>query len=195
MNGWLLVALVTTSIVSGSASSPASGPAKAAVAPTTAPAAAIPLTVVKGEQKKSFTLDQVKALPAVTGQGGQLAITGHQYGPYHYRGVALSELLKAVGGSSDGDTIKVIARDGYSMTLTHRQLVNGEFRLVDMNSSKDVAPKTQPIVFLAYEEEGKPNAENMGPLRLGILSPDGTLSERHWWVKQVQTIEVVRSAR
>jgi hypothetical protein len=87
-----------------------------------------------------------------------------------------------------------VARDGYSMTLSHKDLVAGAFRLVDMNTAKDVQPKTPPIVFLAYEEEGRPNAESMGPLRLGILSPDGTLSERHWWVKWVQSIEVTRAA-
>lgn len=187
MNGWLLAALVTTSLAGAGATRPASAPASA-------PATTHALTVVKGDRKQSFNLEQVKALPAVTGQGGQLAISGHQYGPYRYRGVALSELLRAVGGSSDGDTIRVVARDGYSMTLSHQQLVSGGFRLVDMNTTKEVVPKTPPIVFLAYEEEDEPNAESMEPLRLGILTPDGTLSERHWWVKQVQTIEVTRVA-
>ena len=77
------------------------------------------------------------------------------------------------------------------MTLSYKQITEGNFTIFDSNTGKEVTPSSQPTVFLAYEEDGNPIGEDLGPLRLGIMTSNTQVAEGHWWVKWAQKIEVI----
>jgi hypothetical protein len=152
---------------------------------------AVVLTITKGDQSSTYTMTALKALPSITGKTGRMSSTGNIEGPYDYKGVALSELLKAVGGITEENAVRISAKDGYAMTMSYKQVTEGNFTIIDGTTGKEVAATETPVVFLAYEEGGKPIGEDLGPLRLGIMTADGQLTEGHWWVKWAQKIEVI----
>jgi len=152
---------------------------------------AVVLTVSKGEQSVSYTMTALKALPSITGEAGQMSSTGTISGPFNYTGVTLSQLLEAVGGITDENAVRVTAKDGYAMTLSYRQLTEGNFTIIDSSTGKETTAEQTPVVFVAYEEAGQPIGEERGPLRLGIMTSGNQVTEGHWWVKWTQKIEVI----
>ncbi len=152
---------------------------------------AVLLTVTKGEQTVTYTMTSLKSLAPITGWAGTMSSTGTISGPYQYKGIALSELLKAVGGITETNAVRVIAKDGYAMTLSYKQLTEGNFTIIDSSTGKEVTASNTPVVFLAYEENGNPIGEDHGPLRLGIMTSNNQVTEGHWWVKWTQKIEVI----
>lgn len=164
---------------------------QAPAASNTTSEAPVALTIVKGDQTVTYTLDALKALPAITGIAGQMSSTGNISGPFNYKGVAMSELLKSVGGVTETNAIRISAKDGYAMTISYKQLNEGNFTVIDSNTGKETTATKQPVVFVAYEEDGKPIDENIGPLRLGIMTDTNQVTDGHWWVKWTQKIEVI----
>ena len=167
----------------------ATAPAEVSQATTTAGVTA--LTIVKDTQTKSYTLAELKALPSITGYAGQMSSTGNITGPNQYKGVAMSELLKAVGGITDQNAVRVSAKDGYSMTLSYKQVTEGNFTIIDAKTGKESPVQGTPVVFIAYELDSKPIDETVGPLRLGIMTNENQVTDGHWWVKWAQKIEIV----
>jgi len=154
----------------------------------TGPAA---LTVIKDNQTKTFTITQIEALSAITGKTGDITSSGTIEGPYDYKGAALIDILKAVGGITASNAVRISAKDGYSMTMSYKQVAEGgEFPTYDSTTGKEVTPADKITVFIAYEQDGKPIGEDIGPLRLGIMAP-GQVTDGHWWVKWAQKIEVI----
>jgi hypothetical protein len=149
------------------------------------------LTVVNGTQTKSYSLAEVKALPSISGWAGQISSTGTITGPYQYKGVAMSELLKAVGGVTENNAVRVSAKDGYTMTLSYKQITEGNFTTIDSSSGKEVAPEGKLTVFVAYQEDGSSLSDKIGPLRLGIMTSKTQVTEGHWWIKWTEKIEVI----
>jgi hypothetical protein len=149
------------------------------------------LTVVKGDQTVTYTMTSLKALPQVTGWAGQMSSTGTISGPFQYKGITLSEILSSVGGVTENNAVRVSAKDGYAMTLSYKQVTEGNFTIIDSSNGKEVSATNKPVVFLAYEEDGKAIGENLGPLRLGIMTSNTQVTEGHWWIKWTQKIEVI----
>jgi DMSO/TMAO reductase YedYZ molybdopterin-dependent catalytic subunit len=149
------------------------------------------LTIIKDSQNKVYSLADVKALPAISGFAGQISSTGTISGPLPYKGVAITELLKAVGGITENNAIRVSAKDGYAMTLSYKQITEGNFTTIDSSTGKEVAPAGKLTVFIAYEEDGKSLSEKVGPLRLGIMTSEKQVTEGHWWIKWAEKIEVI----
>ncbi len=150
------------------------------------------LTVVKGDQSITYTMAAIKNLPVITGWAGQMSSTGTLSGPYEYKGVALTELLDAVGGITDANAVRVSAKDGYAMTISYRQVTEGNFTIIDASTGDETTAENKPVVFVAYEEDGKPIDDSIGPLRLGIMTSKTQVTEGHWWVKWTQKIEVIQ---
>jgi len=150
------------------------------------------LTIVKGTQTSTYTMSSLKALPVTSGWAGQMSSTGTITGPYQYKGVALTEILKAVGGITETDAVRVSAKDGYAMTLSYNQVMHGSgFPILDSTTGKEVAAANTPVVFLAFEQDGKPIDDTVGPIRLGVMTSNTQVTDGHWWVKWAQKIEVV----
>jgi len=148
------------------------------------------LTLTKGQTSKEYTLTQLKALSAVSGSGGTMSSTGKITGPNNIRGVAINTILEAVGGISEGEAIRVEAKDGYSMTISQKQMAENNFTTFNATSSQEVAHGDLTVILI-YEQNGQPLDESAGPLRLGIASDSGTITEGHWWVKWVIKLDVV----
>ena len=125
------------------------------------------LTIIKDTQTKTLTVAQLKALPAISGSTGDITSSGTIEGPYQYKGVALTDILKAVGGITANNAVRISAKDGYSMTMSYKQVAEGsEFPTYDSTTGKEVTPARKITVFIAYEKDGKPIDDTVGPLRL-----------------------------
>jgi len=161
------------------------------VSPSTTNASAAALTVVKGTQTKTLTIADIEALSVISDSTGDITSSGTIEGPYQYKGVALTDILKSVGGITADEAVRISAKDGYSMTMSYNQVVKGtEFPTYDSTTGKEVPPAPTITVFIDYEKDGEPLDDTVGPLRLGIMAP-GQLTDGHWWVKWTQKIEVI----
>lgn len=162
------------------------------VSPTTTNAAmSAILTVVNGTQTKTLTMADIQAMAPISGSTGLITSSGTIDGPYNLTGTALSNILRMVGGITTSDAVKISAKDGYSMTFSYNQVMNGtEFPTYDNTTGKEVTPVNNIVAFVAYEQDGSPLSDNIGPLRLCIMAP-GQVTDGQWWIKWVQKIEVI----
>jgi DMSO/TMAO reductase YedYZ molybdopterin-dependent catalytic subunit len=150
------------------------------------------LTITKGETTVKYTLAEVKAMPSQEGWGGIMNSSGVISGPFKQKGVSLMYLLNKVGGISEGDAIRITAKDGYSMTYSYDQIANGNFTTLDCSTGNEVPHGTLNVI-ITYEEDGVELTDQIGPLRVAILNDDTQVTEGHWWIKWVELIEVISS--
>jgi hypothetical protein len=198
MNRWpgrltfVMLALALISLVSLSLAACSSTPAIVTVTATPPTAAAQPanLTVVNGTQMKTLNMADLKAMSATSGRSGDLSSTGTIEGPYQYKGVALTDILKLVGGITANNAVRVSAKDNYTMTFSYNQITAGTgFPTFDPTTGKEVSPAGKIIPMIAYEQDGKPMVDT-GPFRIAIMS-ENQLTDGHWWEKWVVKLEVI----
>ena len=150
------------------------------------------VSVIGLDGTKSFTLPELKAMPAAQGYGGYICPPNPQVtGPVEYRGVTLVDLLAKVGGLAADSVVSVAATDGYVMTFTREQISKGALVTYDPASSKVTKAGDAPQTVVAYECQGQPLGKKEGPLRLVFLTskPDQVV-EGFLWVKWVSRIQV-----
>jgi len=135
-------------------------------------------------------LDEIKSAPATEGWGGLMTSAGSISGVFIQKGLSLVDLLATVGGVGEGEAVRIQAKDGYAMTVSAKQLLEGDFTTFDCSSGKEV-PHDKLTVIVSYEEDGKPIDPRIGPLRIAILGGKTQVTEGHWWIKWVNKIEVV----
>ena len=157
---------------------------------TTGDTSTVSLTVVNGDQTKTFTMSQLKALTTAIGNGGILNSAGNITTPEQFKGVAFTTLLDAVGGITADEAVRISAKDGYTMTVSYNQIMNGEFTTFDSALGKE-ATATRKTLIVAYEESNAAISDDNGPLRTVILSDNGTVTEGHWWVKWTTKLEII----
>jgi hypothetical protein len=190
-----LICLVVLSsvIISGcSTSQTTTGTPSASISSSTTPAAIpgdIIITVIKDNKAAAYTMAELKALPSISGWGGLSTMHG-SVASLQYKGVAMSKLLKAVGGMTDKNSLKVTAADGYTRTLTYDQVVNGNFSVSDL-SGNTVTATIKPVLFVAYEQSGAVLDSDSGPIRLAIMTAQNELTGGDNWVRKLIKIEVI----
>jgi DMSO/TMAO reductase YedYZ molybdopterin-dependent catalytic subunit len=149
------------------------------------------LELVSGDATISLTLRQIQKMPAVEGMAGIMTSTGRMVGPFPVKGVLLTTLLRELGGDVTPDqSVLVAASDGYAMTLSASQVLDGEFITYDPGTGDEIDPLAPLQVILAYEQDGKPlDPEADGNLRLVVVS-DSNLQviDGHWSVKWVNKL-------
>lgn len=157
--------------------------------PTAPPA--LTLTGADGTTK-TLTLDEIKALPAVEGWGGIMSSTGRITPPERYKGVAVTELCKLVGGINPEGGVNVTAKDGYAMTISYDQIQQDDFIVYDPGTGDEMKTAAPLEVAIVYERAGKPlDPDKDGTLRLAILSEkNDRVIDGHWSVKWVTDIKV-----
>ncbi len=141
---------------------------------------------------QSLTMEQLQALPVTEGMAGIKSSTGAITLPEKYRGVALKELLSMVGGIDENMGISLVAEDGYAMTFSYDQLMNGNFISYDPATGDELKDPPALLPILSYERAGQPlDKKADGQLRLVIISAEGNqVTDGHWSVKWVAGIEV-----
>jgi DMSO/TMAO reductase YedYZ molybdopterin-dependent catalytic subunit len=164
-------------------------------APTEAPAADadFTLTVVGLDgTTKELSLAELQELSAYEGWGGSMSSTGRITPPATHTGVELQTLAEQVGGLEPGVGVRIVAEDGYAMTLSYEQIVNGEFITYDPGTGEETGTDEPLHTVLAYQREGEPLPEKEeGTLRLALLNNDQLqVTDGHWWVKWVDTVEL-----
>jgi len=148
---------------------------------------------LNGSTQRVLTLDEVRALPSVNGNGYAVSTVGIRYGPWVCRGVDLRDLAALVGGTEPGDQLWISAPDGYLWVFDHDQLEGKGFVTFDANLREIPSPPLR--VLLVYEMDGHPlSYDDGGPCRIGIVSENpGVVTEGSAWVKWVDRIEVRRT--
>ncbi len=150
------------------------------------------LELIGPEETITFTMADLKALPAKEGMAGIKSSTGKITLPNKFKGVALQDLADLVGGLTDTMGVNIVAEDGYSLSFSFDQIMYGSYigyNPVSGDELKTVDPLT---AIVAYEMNGEPlNLDMDGTLRLVIISEEGNqVTDGHWSIKWVDKVEV-----
>ncbi len=137
--------------------------------------------VIKGDKTKTYTLDELRAMPAVTGFWG-----AHKDPVPHitdqYRGVPLLTLLEDVGGRSPEEQVIVTSADAFEAVYTTEifdQMANGTYPMWSLNSTEIITNDRFAQLIVAYDidEAGDGSSwqslpEGTGPLRIVMIMPE-----------------------
>jgi DMSO/TMAO reductase YedYZ molybdopterin-dependent catalytic subunit len=135
----------------------------------------------------------LKALPVTEGQGGIMSSTGQITIPTQFKGVALKDLVAVLSSTFDSSMgVTITAEDGYSMTFSYDQVMNGTFIAYDPAAGNEMTTHDPLTAIIAYEHDGKPlNTAEEGTLRLVVISStNNQVVDGHWSVKWVNRVEV-----
>jgi DMSO/TMAO reductase YedYZ molybdopterin-dependent catalytic subunit len=187
----------STGVMPSTTASSAPGTTSASTAPgssttTSASSVAVLELVAKDGTSVKLTMDDLKKLPVVEGYGGIKSSTGRITAPALFTGVAVSELAKQAGGLEEGAGVSLIAKDGYEMTMSAGQIMDGTFTTYDVSTGDEIRVDDKLTVIIAYAREGKPlDPESDGDLRLVIVTPKNTqVTDGHWSVKWLTKVQV-----
>jgi DMSO/TMAO reductase YedYZ molybdopterin-dependent catalytic subunit len=192
LTGTILLASALLFAACGSQPAPAPTPVPATVAPTiastdapTAAPAAAALEIIGLSGTKSLTIADLMALPVTEGFAGIKSSTGKITPPVKFKGVALKDLAALAGGITEANGLNVFAKDGYSITFSYDQAINGKYVQYDPATGDELKTPTKLTTIIAYEQNGKPIDPNgEGPLRLVIVSAEqNQVTDGHWAVK------------
>lgn len=129
---------------------------------------------------------ELSKLTAFSGLGGYKKSTGTMVGPNTFKGVKVSDLLAEVGGLGDSQGVKLVATDGYAMTLSKAQL---EGQVMTYTPEGDALTIGGVEAVIAYDMDGEAPFDG-GP-RFVFLTEQGAWTDGHFWVKYIDTIEFV----
>ena len=158
--------------------------------PTTTAIGPIVLTVTNGSQVKTYSLTDLHDFSVASGYGGQKGEGGLITGPFPYQGVALIDLLNAVGGITTGQNIKITGSNGYSETLSYDQITNGTFNIFD-TSGNQINTRATPTIAVVYSVYGNSLDSTTGPIEFGILYNLNFITDESIWVKSVNKIDII----
>ncbi len=166
--------------------------APTAIPEPVAPASEPALEIVGLDGSKSLTLEELKALPITEGNAGFMSSTGKITPPVPHRGVSLKDLAEVVGAFDETMGINVVAKDGYGITFSYDQAVNGAFTTYDPATGDEIPTPEGLMAIVAFEREGQPLPEESdGVLRLVIISPkNDQVTDGHWSVKWTSRLEI-----
>ena len=165
--------------------------------PTEAPVSTEPtgtvLALVGPNGGHALSMADLKALPVTEGQGGIKSSTGQITIPTQFKGVALKDLVAVLSSTFDSSMgVTITAEDGYSMTFSYDQIMNGTFIAYDPAAGNEMTTHDPLTAIIAYEHDGKPlNTAEEGTLRLVVISStNNQVVDGHWSVKWVNRVEV-----
>lgn len=150
------------------------------------------LTISSDDQTVSLTMAELQAMPVTEGYAGTKSSTGMITPPVTVRGVSLEDLAGQIGGLTPEFGINVVAKDGYGITFSYDQIVNGNFITYDPGIGTENEIDDPLTAIIAYEYDGSPISDEMdGPLRVFIVSAENNqVTDGHWAVKWAETLEL-----
>jgi hypothetical protein len=152
---------------------------------------------VAGANGQQVVLNEtsIAALASYTGRAGFKSSGGLIAAVGDYTGVPVLTLLNLVGGITSTQTLTVTASDGYSMVYSYSQVNGQDFTTYDPVTGSEKAP-TQPMTLCVnYFVNGTALPSEEGPLRIGVVGPEGLLTEGHFWTKMTSKLEVTNNIR
>jgi DMSO/TMAO reductase YedYZ molybdopterin-dependent catalytic subunit len=141
----------------------------------------------------ALSMADLKILPVTEGQGGIKSSTGQITIPEPFKGVSLKDLVTALGVPFDSSMgVTVTAEDGYSMTFSYDQVINGTFTAYDPAAGNELTTHDPLTAIIAYEHNGQAlKTAEEGTLRLVVISANNNqVVDGHWSVKWVNKVEV-----
>jgi hypothetical protein len=154
--------------------------------PTTTTVAAsgpIVLKLTGSSGTKTFTMAELKALPAVSGYGGWKNQVGNITQPAAWKGPSLGSLMKLVGG---GSTVTVIASDGYSSAI----IPGASMGMYDPATGESIQGISVTAI-LAYSRDGGAIGGEEGPLRIAFVSAEkNQVTDGSDWARMVVELRV-----
>jgi hypothetical protein len=162
------------------------------------------ITVTFGSVTRTYSMTDMQTLIASMGYGGSRnqdgSINKTQY--YFYQGVALTDIIKGPknapgvepGGLVAGQSVKITAADGSSVTYTYDQITNGNFptyNVAGVATTPAPTSATVPLITILYWINGTDLDSATGPFELGILYGQTLLSDSSNWLKNVYKIDVI----
>ncbi len=184
----LILFLIFSLVLAACGASPAVAP----LAPTEASTEKI-LTLVGPKGGNTLTLAQLQQLPVTEGQAGIKSSTGQITIPELFKGVSLKDLVAYLNVDFDPSMgVTITAEDGYSMTFSYDQVMNGDFITYDPATGNEMPEHGPLVAILAYEHNGQLlNSKEEGTLRLAVISSkNNQVVDGHWSVKWVNRVEV-----
>jgi len=180
--------ILTVLLLAACGSKATQAPTAAATEPTG------PVLTLKGPNGgHALTMADLKKLPVTEGQGGMKSSTGAITIPEKYTGVAIKDLVSYLGGTFDSSMgVTVSAQDGYSMTLSYDQVMNGAFTAYDPANGNELKTHDPLTAIIAYAKNGQPlDPAGEGPLRLVVISAvNNQVVDGHWTVKWTNQLDV-----
>jgi hypothetical protein len=139
---------------------------------------------------------EMLSMPSTTGIGGTKGSGGNVNNVGTYQGVSLLYLCNLVGGIQNGSIIRTIDVTGtFSVDFNYTQVQNGVGFNTYNATGGAALNATQPLtVIVAYSYNGSDLSSSNGPLRMGILSPEGLVTDGSLWNKQVAKIQIIPPA-
>jgi hypothetical protein len=160
---------------------------------TTASVSSKVLELVSPNGSHIFTMDQLKALPITQGQGGNKSSAGVITIPAKFSGIAIKDLISTQGITFDDSMgVTLTAQDGYGMTFSYNQIMNGNFTAYDPATGAELTTHDPLTAILSFEQDGKPlDPVEDGTLRLQVVSPkNNQVVDGHWTEKWVTRVEI-----
>ncbi len=191
----LVIAMLLASCNSATSTTTTTTTATTSAVATTDNGATV-LTVTEGSQVNTYTMAALQALPLVSGNGGYMGKGGSITGPFPYQGVALSTLLNAVGGITEGEIVTLTSSDNYTQQLTYDEITSGSMLNYYDTTGNPITPSPLPTLTIIYSENGAVLDSTHGPTELGALalaSPN-VLTDGSLWAKMVVSITVTSAA-
>jgi hypothetical protein len=150
------------------------------------------LEVVGLDRTVSLSMDDLQDMPVEEGWCGTISSSGTISPPMQIKGVTLVDLADLVGGLNADMGIKIVAKDGYSITMSYDQIINGNFITYDPGTGDEKEIDDPLTAVIGYERGGEAISEDDdGPLRIFILSDNNNqIVDGHWSVKWVEKLEL-----
>ena len=150
------------------------------------------LELVTSSGSQFFTMADLEKLPVSQGMAGMKSSTGKITAPMLFTGISLKDLAEIAGGIDESMGINLVASDGYSISYSYDQIMNGTYIAYDPATGDELRNPVELDAILAYKQDGEP-LDNVrdGNLRLAIISEEGNqVTDGHWAVKWVEKVEV-----
>jgi hypothetical protein len=148
------------------------------------------LTITVGTESYNYSLNNLTALPNITGQGSYINKNGILTGPNNYTGVDINVLLGSCPILPDNfDTLQAIASDGYSRNYSIDE-VNGHV-VVYNETGEEIGTETLTMI-IAYKENGLMlNNTTKGPLRIAFIGTPSAITNSGIWLGSLIKIELI----
>ena len=96
-------------------------------------------------------MDEIRALPVSSGMGGTKSSTGKISTPETCTGVALKDIVALIPDFDQTMGVSVEASDGYAITFSYDQIMNGTFIQYDPGTGDELKTTVPLTVILAFE--------------------------------------------